>query len=210
MPTPPNSLAEFTDELMALSASLKHKANELAARERELLKNEAEFVRSCESAAQNKDGYVAELEQELVLLRARASRLETKLSRARRESSELTQRLASTEVWLADAEAKAADTSSELHDKEQATNSRDQTLSRAKNDVDRRLTMYNAFIQVLMGLLEVGAAEPQLLSPEVRDDPHAFEAPLPDYSMFALHAFSCVPDLMATTLVLQNFQMQRR
>ena len=206
----PSSLADFTDELMALSDSLKQKASELAARERALVKKEAEFTRSCESAAQSKDGYISELEQQLARLRAHVPELESKLSRTRRERGELVQRLANTEVWLAEAEAKAVDTTNELHDKEKATIARDHTHSKVKHDVERRITVYTAFIQVLFGLLEGTAAEPQLLSSEIRDDPHAFEAVLPDHSMLALHAFGCIPDLMATPLVAQNFQMQRR
>ena len=60
-----SSLSDFTDELMALSESLKRRAEGLATREAALDARERDFEETCARMQQGKDSYVVELEQEL-------------------------------------------------------------------------------------------------------------------------------------------------
>ena len=219
------SLSDFTDELMLLSESLKRRAEGLAQREgrtaqreQALQAREAEFERTCARMQEGKDTYLAELEEELAAVRQRLQANEAQLARFRRERADVTQRLASTQSWLQDAESKAAQLSDQVRHQEKTAGARTDAQRNERRSTDRRVASLSAFVQVLFDLLEgdgatapaKGRAACQLLPAPVREDPRVFEADLPDHGGLALQAFACVPELMSAQLVLDNVQMQQR
>jgi len=215
--------------LPQLSDSLKRKTEDLAARERELARREAELARReaelgagahVDRTHESREAYVAELEEEMATLRKRLDSTESQLAKFRRERSEVTQRLASTQSWLQDAETKAAHLSDRIRDHEKAASARTDVQRTERHQTDRRVTALHAFVSVLFDLLEgpdqrgrapsKGPPPPQLLPPAVREDLRVFEVELPDHSGLALQAFACLPELMASQLVLDSVQMQQR
>jgi hypothetical protein len=149
-----SSLSDFTDELMALSESLKRRAEGLAAREAALDARERDFEKACARTQQGKDSYVVELEQELAATRSRLQATEAQLARFRRERADVTQRLASTQSWLQDAESKAAQLSDQVRHHEKAASARTDSQRRDRRHGDKRTVALGAFVQVLFDLLE--------------------------------------------------------
>ena len=125
-----------------------------ATREAALEAREQDFEKACARMQQGKDSYVVELEEELAATRSRLQATEAHLARFRRERTDVTQRLASTQSWLQDAESKAAQLSDQVRHHEKAASARTESQRRQRRHNDKRTCALGAFVQVLFDLLE--------------------------------------------------------
>lgn len=186
-----SSLSDFTDELMVLSESLKRRAEGLAAREKTLDARERDLEATGARMQQGKDSYLVELEEELAAAQERLKVTEAQLARFRRERADVTQRLASTQSWLQDAESKAAQLSDQVRHHEKAAGARTDSQRQERRQYDKRVSAIGAFVQVLFDLLEGNDTKASKVCAGALAIPSAPTASLPTGQLLTLQACCC-------------------